>query len=368
MARIRSIKPSYAQSLDIAQLSIPTRLHFILLWTYADDAGRGIDDPRLIKAALWPLDEDVTFATIDAMQTELESADRIIRYTNSGRAYFQIVGFQDHQKPNRPAPSRIPPHTHSDTKHTENRDSLSTHGGLTADSVSPAPPGPVETVETVDDHHKTPGQTHSLRTHCTLTEDSLSTHGGLTPVVVGESRVEESSFAVSKPTDTNTGAAPSLAAGKPTRDRTTTRLANTPEPDPAKLLQRCVDISLGDDGSHLIAQRKTHPMAWLSVRHDARTAEWAEPLAALIAEHGTLCPGRALELLPPLAHPIPRRTPAATTPAPSPLDEPARAQAAIRERHMADLAAAKTEPPAPPETRRAATAAARQALHGKASA
>jgi hypothetical protein len=57
-----------------------------------------------------------------------------------------------------------------------------------------------------------------------------------------------------------------------------------------------------------------------------------------------------------------------TTAAPGPLDETARAQAAIRERHMAELAAAKTEPPAPPETRRAATAAARQALHGKASA
>ena len=33
MARIRSIKPEFATSEAIAELSIPARLHFALLWT-----------------------------------------------------------------------------------------------------------------------------------------------------------------------------------------------------------------------------------------------------------------------------------------------------------------------------------------------
>jgi hypothetical protein len=109
MARIRSVKPGYFTSLDTAgQLSRDVRLHFVGLWTYADDHGRGVDDPRLIKAALWPLDDDVTTAEVEAWQEELRQAGRLIRYEADGRRYFEITNWYSHQKPNRPQDSAYP--------------------------------------------------------------------------------------------------------------------------------------------------------------------------------------------------------------------------------------------------------------------
>jgi hypothetical protein len=108
MARIRSIKPGFCTSESIAALSIPCRLHFAMLWTYADDAGRGLDNTRLLKAALWPLDDDVDAAQIEDWQHELEQHGRICRYENAGRRYFEVTNFAEHQKPNRPQDSDIP--------------------------------------------------------------------------------------------------------------------------------------------------------------------------------------------------------------------------------------------------------------------
>lgn len=130
MARIRSVKPGFFASLDIAELTVATRLHFVGLWTYADDEGRGVDDPRLLKAALWPLDVDVTIEDVEAMQVELEGAGRIVRYEVGGRRYFEVANWHDHQKPNRPQGSKYPAPDNPDA------DRVSPHGSFTERSVS----------------------------------------------------------------------------------------------------------------------------------------------------------------------------------------------------------------------------------------
>lgn len=107
--RIRTIKPAFWGSLSIAALPIQTRLHFIGLWNYADDEGRGIDDPRLLKAALWPLDDKVGISKVAAMQTELAKAGRIVRYTDGERTYFQVVNWTIHQVINKAYVSEYPP-------------------------------------------------------------------------------------------------------------------------------------------------------------------------------------------------------------------------------------------------------------------
>lgn len=107
MARIRSVKPGYNKSLDIVPLSIPCRLHFVMLWTYADDEGRGIDHPGLIKGELWALD-DVSESDIEGWQAELAANGRIVRYEHDGRRFFEIVDFREHQHPNKPQPSKCP--------------------------------------------------------------------------------------------------------------------------------------------------------------------------------------------------------------------------------------------------------------------
>ena len=47
MARIRTIKPSIFSSLTVSSWPIEARWTFAGLLTYLDDAGRGIDEPRL---------------------------------------------------------------------------------------------------------------------------------------------------------------------------------------------------------------------------------------------------------------------------------------------------------------------------------
>jgi hypothetical protein len=156
--RIRSIKPDYNKSLDITPLSIPARYHFALLWTYADDEGRGLDDSLLIKGALWPADRQVTEDDIESWQSELEQNDRIVRYEVEGRRYFEIHNFCKHQRPQKPQVSRYPgPDSRTDTRTVRER-SRSTTGtvspvvgvgeGEVVVEVTPSPALPVRARET----------------------------------------------------------------------------------------------------------------------------------------------------------------------------------------------------------------------------
>ena len=108
MARIRTIKPAFFRSQQIADLPLATRLTFIGLWTYVDDAGRGIDDPRLVKGDLWPLDEKHTTKKVEADLVVLSEAGMIERYELGGKRYLRVIGFREHQRVNRPNPSLIP--------------------------------------------------------------------------------------------------------------------------------------------------------------------------------------------------------------------------------------------------------------------
>lgn len=106
MARIRTIKPEFFTSLSNSDLSFPARLTFIGLWTHADDEGRCVDDARLIKAAIWPLERSVK--AVEADLVELESADKVTRYGRDGRRYLAITEWLTHQRINRPTASKLP--------------------------------------------------------------------------------------------------------------------------------------------------------------------------------------------------------------------------------------------------------------------
>lgn len=108
MARIRSVKPAFFRSIAINKLPIATRLTFIGLWTYVDDEGRGVDDARLVKAELWPLDDKYTAKRVEADLTLLAKEKRIVRYKSKGRAYIAITNWLEHQKINHPQESSFP--------------------------------------------------------------------------------------------------------------------------------------------------------------------------------------------------------------------------------------------------------------------
>lgn len=107
MARIRSIKPEFFTSLTIGALSPLARLTFIGLWTHVDDDGRTIDDTRLIRAAVWPLD-DRSLAEVDKDLAQLSDAGLLVRYEVDGRRYLAVSSWEEHQRVSHPKPSRYP--------------------------------------------------------------------------------------------------------------------------------------------------------------------------------------------------------------------------------------------------------------------
>ena len=110
--RIRSIKPEFWSSPDIADLSDSDRLLFIGLWSYVDDHGRGRDDMALIVAALFPHDMVAnprdTVAKVRDGLARLSEANLILRYTVASRTYFLVTGWGKHQRVDKPKASRIP--------------------------------------------------------------------------------------------------------------------------------------------------------------------------------------------------------------------------------------------------------------------
>lgn len=110
MARIRSVKPELRTSLTAAEWPREVRYAWVLLWGYLDDHGRGVDDTRLIRSDLFPLDRDVTEKKLDSWLDLMSSGDSppLCRFEYKGRRYLHAVKWTSHQKVYHPKDSRIP--------------------------------------------------------------------------------------------------------------------------------------------------------------------------------------------------------------------------------------------------------------------
>jgi hypothetical protein len=141
--RIRSIKPDFWRSEDIKALPFEVRLLFIGLWSYVDDNGVGIDDPRLIAADLFALEDDpkdIREYVRDGL-ARLSRGLQIVRYEADGRRLIFITNWDKHQKidrpgkPRHPRPETIPTRPNGDelglpeTFSRESRDSLDAGAG-----------------------------------------------------------------------------------------------------------------------------------------------------------------------------------------------------------------------------------------------
>lgn len=138
MARIRSIKPEIRRSLVVSSWPYPVRWTFVGLPGYLDDEGRGHDDTRLIKSELYPLDDDMTARKLDKHLQTIADNGPLCRYEVAGQRYLHITTWAEHQRVNRPGPSRIPPcplHEGSVSPHgTLSESSVNGHGALTEGS------------------------------------------------------------------------------------------------------------------------------------------------------------------------------------------------------------------------------------------
>ena len=148
--RIRTIKPEFWSSEDLAALDYFDRLVFIGLWSMADDEGRLQGDARLIRSQLFPIDDHIGESSVRThgalTEDSLSIHDTLMHLSNggqitlyegcNGRTYIQVTNFTEHQRINRPTASKDPAPTRENTMThgALTEDSVRTHGALTEDS------------------------------------------------------------------------------------------------------------------------------------------------------------------------------------------------------------------------------------------
>ena len=99
--RIRTIRPEFYQSESVGSMTWKTRLIFINLWSYVEDNGVNLDNPRLFRGQCMPYDDSVLDDIEDAY-AELEQCGSIIRYERDGKRLLFIPGFEKWQNIQRP--------------------------------------------------------------------------------------------------------------------------------------------------------------------------------------------------------------------------------------------------------------------------
>ncbi len=104
MARIRTIKPEFWTDEKVVELSFPARLLFIGLWNFADDAGRLVHSPKRMKMQIFPSDS----VEIEKLVQELVDQELVEIYTVGKDSILWIPTFLEHQKIDRPTPSKLP--------------------------------------------------------------------------------------------------------------------------------------------------------------------------------------------------------------------------------------------------------------------
>ena len=120
MARIRSIKPEFWDSPSTAKAELAARLTYIALWNWADDSGHGTANLKELEAFCFPNDDVSTLPKKDSSGTSGDSrgnsahtcgtfrnfaevlrntaeAFGITFYEVSGRYYYRIDNFRQHQ-------------------------------------------------------------------------------------------------------------------------------------------------------------------------------------------------------------------------------------------------------------------------------
>lgn len=106
MARIRTIKPEFWTDEDMAEVSEAACLLAIGLLNYADDEGYFNANPKLIKAAVFPIREPSV--TIPVMLRELSNHGYLTLFYTSDNKHFGLINnFGRHQVVNKPRASKI---------------------------------------------------------------------------------------------------------------------------------------------------------------------------------------------------------------------------------------------------------------------
>lgn len=116
MARIRTIKPEFWVSEQIAECSTNARLLFVGLWNFCDDRGVHPARSRTLKAEVFPMD-DCSAQQVQEWVNELISAGLVaLFFASDGQEYWHVLGWEKHQKIDRPSFKYPAPNSTSDQR------------------------------------------------------------------------------------------------------------------------------------------------------------------------------------------------------------------------------------------------------------
>lgn len=96
MPRIRTIKPEFCTSEQVAECSTTARLLFVCMWCFCDDAGRHPSSAKRLKMECFPGDS-FTEGEIQQMIAELIEAGLLVEYEWESKHYLQVTGWH-HQR------------------------------------------------------------------------------------------------------------------------------------------------------------------------------------------------------------------------------------------------------------------------------
>jgi hypothetical protein len=146
MARIRSVHPDLCVDETLAGVSAGAERTFVRLWPHLDDDGRARDDARLLKAALYPLHDEITSVHVDADLDELAQAGLVLRYVVDGKRFLSAKPetWKRYQKPRHRYESNFPsPDDPSATHVGPTSDAGATDVGMSS-TERPADPRPTD--------------------------------------------------------------------------------------------------------------------------------------------------------------------------------------------------------------------------------
>jgi hypothetical protein len=100
MARIRSIKPEFWTSEQVAECSPNARLLFIGMWNFCDDQGIHPASVKTLKMQIFPGDS-FSLSDIENMVIELMHQKLLFFYQANDKGYWYVTGW-NHQKIDKP--------------------------------------------------------------------------------------------------------------------------------------------------------------------------------------------------------------------------------------------------------------------------
>lgn len=101
MPRIRTIKPEFWTSGQVADCSPVARLLFIGMFNFCDDHGVHPACTKRLKMQVFPADQ-LSYDAIQAMIDELLAAGLLYAYQVGGEDYWLVTGWAKHQKIDKP--------------------------------------------------------------------------------------------------------------------------------------------------------------------------------------------------------------------------------------------------------------------------